>query len=86
MNLSAVTLGNREVQCPLWPAYALFKAVGGDNKCYLSFVAAQAYIRWKLLWSVQHDLGRKALETVPHYQYVRELAASADLAHLQCKI
>lgn len=32
MNLSAVTLGNREVQCPLWPAYALSQAVGGDSK------------------------------------------------------
>lgn len=38
MNLSAVTLGNREVQCPLWPAYALTKAAGGDSKHYLSFV------------------------------------------------
>lgn len=47
-----MTLGNREVQCPLWPAYALSQEVGGDSKCCLSFVAAQAYIRWKLLWSV----------------------------------
>lgn len=61
MNLSAVTLGNREVQCPLWPAYTLSQAVEGDNKCYLSFVAAQAYTlggscsgQCSMIWGGRH--------------------------------
>lgn len=45
MNLSAVTLDNREVQCPLWPAYTLSQAVGETiNAIYL-------------LWQLRHALG-----------------------------